>query len=91
MDNVLRFRNMMAQQGYELTPKRAEKILKSLEKFKSELEEFDEETFDYMANMTLEEKQQARNKLAEMGKELSPAQIEETIDFILTVYRHDIE
>ena len=86
MEDAIRFRNIMAESGVELTPKRAQQMLQFLEKLQADIGNQSPESVQNLADMSVQERQDLRNQLCEAGTELTPSELEETIEFILCVY-----
>ena len=86
MEDAIRFRNIMAESGVELTPKRAQQLIQFLEKLKTDISNQSPESVQYLADMSVQEMQSLRQQICEAGMELTPTELEDTIEFILYVY-----
>lgn len=84
MDEVIEFRNKLAENGFEYTPKKAKKILSSLKKFKSMIENQEPEFFEDIAKMDEKEVQMKCREFANLGKEVTPNEVRDLIGLILS-------
>jgi len=92
MDYVLDFRKMMAEEGYEITPKRASILLKYIENFRFQINQQSRdnpEQFEKLSNLNKTEKQFLRQQLAEAGTEVSFEELDGLIKFTLYVYEQE--
>ena len=92
MDDVLLFRNLMAEGGCEYTPDQAAKVMKAYEGFRTRIRKHARQNPEYyqkLADATLQEKQEMRNQLAESGKEVTLVELDQLIDLVLRVYEQE--
>lgn len=92
MDDVLAFRNRMAESGYEYTPQQAARCVKLAEKFRTGINKQarkDPQHFKRLASLTLQEKKEICKQFAEQGKEVTVAELNGIIDLVLHVYEQE--
>ena len=92
MDDVLAFRNAMAEQGYEYTPAQADKAMKATEDFRQQIHDGcreDPEKYEKLANLTLEEKQDFCRRFSELGQEITLEELDKLIGLTLEVYEEE--
>jgi len=92
MDYVLDFRRMMAEEGYEITPKRADILLKYVENFRFQINQQardNPDQFEKLSNLNKKEIQTLRQQLAEAGTEVSFEELDVLIKFTLHVYEQE--
>jgi hypothetical protein len=89
MDDVLAFRNAMAESGTEYTPAQAGKVMDATEEFRQTIHDEcreNPEKYEALKNLTLEERQDLCIQFAQQGQEVTLTELDELIDLTLEVY-----
>lgn len=86
MEHAIQFRNMMAEQGCEMTPNHAAQVLDSLESFRTKILKQSPEQISSLGVLSVSEKQLLRQQLSDSGKELTPSEVNDLIEFIICAY-----
>ena len=92
MDDVLAFRNAMAESGHEYTPAQAEKVVEATETFRQQIHDGcreNPEEYERLANLTLEDKQDICCQFAERGREVTLDELDKLIGLILEVHEEE--
>jgi len=80
----------MAEHGYEMTPKRAKKALKFLNRIQKKCRR-DPESIKKLIDSTPQERISLRQDFAELGHELLLSELDDLIDIIAMIYRKETE
>lgn len=89
MDDVLAFRNTMAESGYEYTPEQAAKTMKATEAFRQGIHDScreNPEQYEMLIDMSLEDKQAICQQFAEQGQEVTLEELDGLVGLVLEVY-----
>lgn len=92
MDDVLAFRNTMAEQGYEYTPEQAAKTMKATEAFRQGIHDGcreNPEQYEMLTNMSLEDKQALCQLFAEDGQEVTLDELDALVGLVMDVYEEE--
>ena len=92
MDDVLAFRNAMAESGTEYTPAQAEKVVEATETFRQQIHDGCRESpeqYEMLANLSLEDKQTLCQQFAEEGQEITLDELDKLIDLTLEVHEEE--
>ena len=92
MDDVLAFRNAMAEAGHEYTPSAAANALRAVETFRREIHRQareEPEKFELLANLSLKDKQQLCLEAAQQGVELTIKEVEQLAQITLEAYEQE--
>ena len=87
MDDVLAFRNHMAEKGYEYTPEQADKALNAMQQFRQNIHDrarTEPETYEHLANLTPDEKEDFCE-----GLNISMEELDQYLDLILKIYEEE--
>lgn len=88
MNDVLIFRNFMAERGYEYTPEEAKEILKTANNFLNtilKMSKMEPEYFSKLSSLSIQEKRNLCRNFANRGIEITLSELEGLIELILHV------
>lgn len=92
MDDVLAFRNAMAEQGVEYTPAKASEVMEATENFRKCIHDGareNPENYEELKNLTLEQKQTICREFHEVGTEVTLEELDGLIGLVLDVYEQE--
>jgi hypothetical protein len=87
MEDIRAFRNAMAEKGTEYTPKEAKKAMDAAFKFQTEMDRKfieDPQYFENLRKLTLADKQRLCREFLELGREVTPNEIDGLVELILS-------
>lgn len=85
-NEISEFRSQLAKNGFKCSLKKAEKMLLASKKFIDFMDKkqiLEPQWFQELAEMSLEDKKRVCREMANVGKEATPNEITELIEFIL--------
>lgn len=92
MSSTLEFRNKMAESGLEITPQKAEKMLKKADEFREYIYQRardSHESIEFLFNCSLEQKKNICWQFAEIGCEVTVDELDKLIGLISNVYEEE--
>ena len=92
MDDVLAFRNAMAELGYEYTPAQADKAMKATEDFRQKIHDGcreNPEQYENLVDLTPEDKQAICRQFVEDGQEITLEELDGLVYLVMEVYEEE--
>lgn len=92
MSNVLEFRNRMAENGCEITPQKAEKMLIKANEFREYIYQKardSHESIEFLFDLSLDQKKNICWQFSEFGCEVTVSELEKLINLISQVYEEE--